>query len=197
MTSVTRESKQPGRRTRMLQVAMQLASDGGYDAVQMRAVAAEAEVALGTLYRYYPSKDVLLISGLSSWAEYSRQRLSDVAIPGDTCADRLAYTLELMARWSDREPLLMSAMMRALTSTDPATLEPKAGVDAAVRGVIQQALADAPGIDVTAVRRIIGHVWFSSMMRWVSGQAPTGSVGSELAFTARLLLNRCSPPPTD
>ena len=34
---------------------------GGYDAVQMRTVAERADVALGTLYRYFPSKIHLLV----------------------------------------------------------------------------------------------------------------------------------------
>ncbi len=188
MTSVTRESKQAGRRARVLQVAMSLASQGGYDAVQMRDVAAQSEVAIGTVYRYFSSKDVLLISGLASWSEYSLDQLRSMPMRGETPADRLANALETTARWSDGEPRLMKAMMTALGSTDPATLAPKAGVDAAVRSLIIYAIGDAPGVDVDAVRRLIGHVWFSSTMRWVSGQAPTGSVGHELGFTARLLL---------
>ncbi len=167
---------------------MSLASQGGYDAVQMRDVAAQAEVALGTLYRYFSSKDVLLISGLASWSEYSLEQLRSTPIQGDAPADRLAIALETTARWSDSEPRLMKAMMTALGSTDPATIAPKASVEAAVRALIIYAIGDAPGVDVEAVRRLIGHVWFSSTMRWVSGQAPTGSVGQELAFTARLLL---------
>ena len=39
---------------------MKLAAEGGYDAVQMRDVAGEAGVALGTIYRYFASKDHLL-----------------------------------------------------------------------------------------------------------------------------------------
>ena len=50
----------------MLVAALQLGADGGYDAVQMRDVAASAEVALGTIYRYFPSKDALLAAAWSS-----------------------------------------------------------------------------------------------------------------------------------
>src|SRR4029077_6317655 len=40
------------RRKRILDATLALASKGGYDAVQMRAVAERADVALGPLYRY-------------------------------------------------------------------------------------------------------------------------------------------------
>ena len=43
------------RRQRILDATLTLASRGGYEAVQMRAVADRAGVALGTLYRYFPS----------------------------------------------------------------------------------------------------------------------------------------------
>ena len=58
-------SAQRDRRRRMLDATIMLATKGGYDAVQMRAVAENADVALGTLYRYFPSKIHLLVSGLA------------------------------------------------------------------------------------------------------------------------------------
>src|SRR3954468_1409112 len=49
-------ASQLARRERILEAAMELAAEGGYDAVQMREVAERADVALGTLYRYFPSR---------------------------------------------------------------------------------------------------------------------------------------------
>ncbi|WP_214102669.1 TetR family transcriptional regulator [Acrocarpospora catenulata] len=48
------------RADRVIETARQLATEGGYEAVQMREVAKRARVALATLYRYYPSKDDLI-----------------------------------------------------------------------------------------------------------------------------------------
>ena len=52
------------RRKRILDAPLAIASKGGYEAVQMRAVAERADVAVGTLYRYFPSKVHLLVSAL-------------------------------------------------------------------------------------------------------------------------------------
>jgi AcrR family transcriptional regulator len=63
------------RRKRILDATLALASKGGYDAVQMRTVAERADVALGTLYRYFPSKIHLLVSALT-WSSSGRRRSS-------------------------------------------------------------------------------------------------------------------------
>ena len=48
-----RAAETAARRQRLIEAAVGLAAEGGYEAVQMRDVAARAEVALGTLYRHY------------------------------------------------------------------------------------------------------------------------------------------------
>ena len=48
---------QLARRKRIVAAATDLAAQGGYDAVQMRDVAARAKIALGTLYRYHRARD--------------------------------------------------------------------------------------------------------------------------------------------
>ena len=50
----------------------------------MRAVAEQADVALGTLYRYFPSKIHLLVSALGREFEKAEAALRDKPIPGDT-----------------------------------------------------------------------------------------------------------------
>lgn len=55
-------ARQAERRRRILRAATALAARGGYEAVQMREVAESAQVALGTLYRYFPSKVHLLVA---------------------------------------------------------------------------------------------------------------------------------------
>ena len=53
---------QVDRHRRMLATAADMVMAGGFDGLQMRDVATKADVALGTLYRYFPSKEYLLVS---------------------------------------------------------------------------------------------------------------------------------------
>jgi AcrR family transcriptional regulator len=57
-----RTRSQHQRRKRIVQAAAALASRGGVEAMQMRTVAERAGVALGTLYRYFPSKMDLVVA---------------------------------------------------------------------------------------------------------------------------------------
>src|SRR5690349_25056784 len=93
---------QSDRRRRILDATLQLASRGGYEAVQMRAVAERAEVALGTLYRYFPSKIHLLVSALASELEKIQEKLERKPIPGDTPHERMQFVLNLVTRAMQR-----------------------------------------------------------------------------------------------
>src|SRR5271155_6193274 len=77
------------RRKRILDATLALASKGGYEAVQMRTVAERADVALGTLYRYFPSKIHLLVSALARELERYLERLGRRPGPGDTPGGRV------------------------------------------------------------------------------------------------------------
>jgi AcrR family transcriptional regulator len=57
-----REKQKANRHTRILDTASRLFRDHGYDAVKMEAIAAAAEVSIGTIYNYYQNKGDLLVA---------------------------------------------------------------------------------------------------------------------------------------
>ena len=117
MNSLTYEdlgsAAQRDRRKRILDATIALASKGGFDAVQMRAVAERADVALGTLYRYFPSKIHLLVSALARELEQANANFDRRPIPGDTPPDRVMYVLGRTTRGLQRDPNLTEALTRA------------------------------------------------------------------------------------
>ncbi len=106
------------RRKRILDATMAIASKGGYEAVQMRAVADRADVAVGTLYRYFPSKVHLLVSALGR--EFSRidAKTDRSAVAGGTPFQRLNFMVGKLNRAMQRNPLLTEAMTRAYVFAD-------------------------------------------------------------------------------
>src|SRR6266567_1873797 len=95
---------QRDRRKRILDATLALASKGGYDAVQMRTVAERADVALGTLYRYFPSKIHLLVSALTLEFERTQERTARIPVPGDTPYERLMFILSRITKAMQRDP---------------------------------------------------------------------------------------------
>jgi len=191
-----REQKQAERRGRVIQAAVRLATEGGYDAVHMRDVSANADVAMGTIYRYFSSKDELLAAGLVSWIKVLRNRLSERPLVGDTPAERLSNALTVASRVSERAMPLMKALITAMSSTDPAVLPHRIEVDRLMGDIITNGMGELPpGVDTDGVRRVITHVWSSSINRWVGGMAPTGSVAQELRSASELLLGHLAPAP--
>src|ERR1700756_5694050 len=106
------------RRKRILDATLALASKGGYDAVQMRTVAERADVALGTLYRYFPSKIHLLVSAMARELEGVRERTARVPLPGETPYERLMFILSRITKAMQRDPQLTEAMTRAFMVAD-------------------------------------------------------------------------------
>ena len=177
------------RRKRILDATIALASKGGYEAVQMRTVAERADVALGTLYRYFPSKIHLLVSGLAREFERAQERLDRAPLPGDTPHDRMLYVLGRVTRSMQREPLLTEAMTRAFMFADPSAATEVNTVAGLMEDMLTKAMHDGePTADERAIARVIGDVWLSNLVAWVTRRASANDVASHLELAARLLL---------
>jgi TetR/AcrR family transcriptional regulator, cholesterol catabolism regulator len=180
---------QRDRRKRILDATLALACKGGYDAVQMRAVAEQADVALGTLYRYFPSKIHLLVSGLVREFEQTQEKLDRKAIPGDTPYDRMLYVLNRITRSMQREPNLAEAMTRAFMFADPSAAAEVNAVARLMEQMLTRAMHDGESSeDDKAIARIIGDVWLSNLVAWVTRRASANDVSNHLELAARLLL---------
>jgi len=172
---------------------MRLAGEGGYEAVQMRAVAEQSGVALGTIYRYFSGKDDLLLAGLLGWLRLSRQRLSTETLSGSDPAERLGALLARSADTAVQRPRLMGALVTALGTTSPTAAEHKLVVEGELREIVTAALGPSSGLDADGIARVLGHVWISALTRWVSGVAPPESVADELTHAAMMMVGVTSP----
>src|SRR6187551_608601 len=72
------------RRKRILDATLAIASKGGYEAVQMRAVAERADVAVGPLHRSFPSTVHLLVSPLARASDRLDATTDRAALAGGT-----------------------------------------------------------------------------------------------------------------
>ncbi|MFF5402620.1 TetR family transcriptional regulator [Streptomyces misionensis] len=181
-------ARQEDRRRRILRASAQLAGRGGFDAVQMREVAECSQVALGTLYRYFPSKVHLLVATMQDQLERMHGTLRRKPPAGEAPAERVARTLMRAFRALQREPQLADAMVRALTFADR-------GVSPEVDQVSRQTTAiilDAMGVEnptdrQLSVVRVIEHTWHSALITWLSGRASIAQVQTDIETVCRLI----------
>jgi AcrR family transcriptional regulator len=180
---------QRDRRKRILDATLALASKGGYEAVQMRTVAEQANVALGTLYRYFPSKIHLLVSALVREFERTQQKLDRTTIPGDTPYERMLFVLGRITKTMQRDPMRTEAMTRAFMFADPSAAAEVNTVARLMERTLTQAIHEGePTADEVAIARIIGDVWLSNLVAWVTRRASADDVSNHLELAARLLL---------
>lgn len=187
--------RQEARRRRILQASARLAGRGGFDAVQMREVAECSQVALGTLYRYFPSKVHLLVATMQDQLEHLHATLRRRPPAGDTASARVAETLMRAFRALQREPHLADAMVRALTFADRSVSPEVDQVSRQTTAIILDAMGTPdPTPGQLAAVRVIEHTWHSALITWLSGRASIAQVRTDIETACRLI-DRTDPGP--
>jgi AcrR family transcriptional regulator len=176
------------RRQRIVEAAIDLGTEGGYDAVHMRVVAERAGVALATVYRYFESKDHLLSAAVSEWTAQLQARLARSPARGDTAVEQLVDVLRRASRAIERRPLFTAALIRALSSPDPGVAHAAAHVRDQITEIASPILTELPPGEVEAIVGVLAHVWNSALSNWANGRSPISSIGNELEKAARALL---------
>lgn len=181
---------QAARRERMLAAALELAVDGGWEAVQMREVASRADVALGTLYRYFQSKEYLLVSVMLDLLQDLAARLSEDPVVGDDPVERVTEVLARCNAVLEDQPDLTVAVIRALVSgnTDVAPVVVQVRED--MRRMISDALGDEPqDPDQVLAIDLLSDIWLAVLVSWISGTEPQSMVMPRLRAAIRILID--------
>jgi TetR/AcrR family transcriptional regulator, cholesterol catabolism regulator len=182
---------QVARRERVIRAALDLGAEGGYDAVQMRDVATRAGVALGTIYRYFPSKDALLLAVMVQWLGDLEARVTRHPPEGATTVDRIMDVLTRALGAMDRDPRLTGAVIAAMTAGDPASVAAIGDATRTMAEIMQSAFPDDvdPALEASAAKAL-GHVWWSATISWANGMGDVDWVAGELREAAGLIADR-------
>lgn len=182
-------TKQRDRRARVVRAALELGAEGGYDAVQMRSVSTRANVALGTIYRYFSSKDQLLVTAMADWTGQLRSRLEERPPRGSTPAAQVTDVLQRACRSLEREPLLAAALVRAMSSSDVGVSDASHVVGVHIRAMIEPLLDHLDPDTREDVITVINHVWLSTLIGWSNGRIQFSQVALQLGMASHLLLD--------
>jgi AcrR family transcriptional regulator len=169
------------RRDEILDVAVALAEEGGFENVRQRDVAAKAGVALGTLYKRFRSKEEILCAALEREAEALEKRMGTHPALGKTQLERLASFFTTMTRGMLRKPKFARAVLRAMASGEEGVAKTVASyqgritglVIASMRGVGRLSFADAgtkpPATEEIQLAALLQQIWFAALVGWSAG----------------------------
>ncbi|MBS1838394.1 MAG: TetR family transcriptional regulator, partial [Actinobacteria bacterium] len=160
--------------------------------VQMREVAIRAEVALGTLYRYFPSKEHLLVSVMLLEVEQLADRLAVRPPQGEDPVERVVDVLRRANRALQRQPRVTIAMIRALVAGNTDVAPVVAAIREVMRRIISDSLdaatPDPSGAHEVVVIDLLSDVWLAALVSWISGVATSAQVISKLEDATAVLL---------
>ena len=173
----------------MLDAALQLASRGGYDALQVRAVAERAGVSSRTIYENFSSLDALLVASVAEQSEALYGQYTQSAPGGSTSQDRVN---DLIGRLTDTmvaNRALTAALLRALLSGKPDIAHHIHGFREALKEILASALAvERPTEADREVAEMLESIWFAALAGWASGADPDAHIGEIMGRATRRLL---------
>lgn len=187
------------RTRRIIETALELAEEGGFEAVRMRDVAAQAGVALGTFYKRFRSKEDLLVAALEVEMEDMQERMA-APLPGATPYERVCFFFETATKALCRKPNLAKAVIRAVGSGDPDLAEKVTRFHDGVTAFIVLAMEGAGATPESgngstkqedrrkAVAHILQQVWFAALVGWTGGLHNKNAVIEQVQTAAELLL---------
>ena len=186
-----RSRSQHQRRKRIVQAAAALASRGGVEAMQMRTVAERAGVALGTLYRYFPSKMDLVVAVVSEELDLLAGSLDRRPPRSERPARRAIEVLMRATRGLMREPELADALIRSLLLSDV-----KTDFGDRMTGLLLRASATSPADGDTIAEdddrrdavRALSSAWVMEMIEMLRGHATAEQIQKRLELAADRLL---------
>ncbi len=169
------------RARRIVETAVELAEKGGFEAVRLRDVAADAGVALGTLYRRFRSKEDLLMAALA--IETENLERSFVARPpqGSEEIERVMGFFMLVTRGLLRRQNLARALLKAAASGDLELTQKMAAYHRRIERMLLMALRDEVVSEdgrlldpATSSREIqlaetLNQIWFALLIGWAGG----------------------------
>jgi AcrR family transcriptional regulator len=180
---------QRDRYHRILEAATAVLASGGEDALQMKDVPQQANVSLATLYRYFPSKEHLLLAiALDRYEEAYRRILAEPP-RGGTLRERVTGHLLREFGAEQRNQKLTAALHRVLADTSRGHAEVLDRITH-LHEQILRIVAEADGPLSTQHQRVlplVRAVFGDATRRWMAGLASASDARFQIRTACRLL----------
>jgi TetR/AcrR family transcriptional regulator, cholesterol catabolism regulator len=195
-------TSQRARVQRIVDAVVRLAEQGGFEGVRLREVADVSGVALGTLYKYFHSKEDVLLFALTAEIEKLEASMASDPPTSTNPLERLTEFFQRATRGLVRKPHLARAVLRSLAAGHHQTAARVARFHSRMTRMIVAALEGAPqpssngrgkrraavpARELSDLAFILQNVWFSSLVGWAGGLHNSRTVSEHVRTAAALM----------
>jgi AcrR family transcriptional regulator len=167
-----RERKKVVTKERIYRVALELFRQKGFDATTVEEIAVAAEVAKGTFFNYFPTKEAVLgYLGERQTLAVAGEIMATLTNANLTARQKLCRVLRRLAAnvEADRD-LMRMAVFEAMKVPDTLVSDPyRAVFKSAVTSVLEEGQSRAevrPGLDAELVGSAIAGMYFQQVFEW-------------------------------
>jgi len=167
---------------------VRIGSEKPLERVQMHEVAKASGVAIGTLYRYFPSKIHLFAAVMAAQVDRFRDEIRPpalAAVPEDVVADLLvAASRELL-----RRPVLATSMLQSANTANVATVADALKIDRMFSAIVLESLGiEVPSVQDVTLVRLLMQCWYGVLQSSLNGRMSMSDVENDIRMACRLLL---------
>jgi AcrR family transcriptional regulator len=181
---------QRARRDGIVKQAIRMLERDNYEDIQIRDVAIRSDVALGTVYRYFASKEHLFAAALVEWGHSFQHHLDSQPLHGDGPAAQLEDLMDRIISAYERRPQFLRLMNSLEATPDPyarALFDEFAQMS---QGMVDHTVAALAPDNPQAVMRTLLAVLASGLRSWGWGGLSTDDVRERTSETIALIVGR-------
>lgn len=183
MTCETVRRKRQFDRGHIVTAALEVAA-GGYGAVHIRTIADRASVSTGTIYRFFSSKDHLLVACLHHWLNEHAKTTA----PADSdryCA--LVHRAHTIIEQLCAAPALADAVVRAYLYADGTAVSSAEEVRLTLLQLFADALGAEPGTRDHAIAELMTDCWAANVVAVTQNRVSIEEIRRRLEHTVGIV----------
>ena len=179
------------RRLRIVRAALRALANSDYDQVRISEVARDSGVALGTLYRYFASKEHLFAAVFVEWQAALKKKLEKEPPRGDTEAERLRDVFHRTIRAFQLQPQFYRVVMILNATTDTYAADLYQSISSQFQDTVQTAFPGPFDDDHAAILGTVNAVLDGSLRSWVMNRQTIQDVYNNVDAAIRLIYEYC------
>ena len=179
------------RRQRIVRAALRALANSDYDQVRISEVARDSGVALGTLYRYFASKEHLFAAVFVEWQAALKKKLEKEPPRGGTEAERLRDVFHRTIRAFQLQPQFYRVVMILNATTDPYAADLYQSISSQFQDTVQTAFPGPFDDDHAAILGTVNAVLDGSLRSWVMNRLTIQDVYHNVDAAIRLIYEYC------